>query len=70
MAFLRELHEPKCIDCRKRAIVELFNRRNASYGHFCRRCGTARLKRLLASEALIAPRDSNVTPSQEGDEVR
>jgi hypothetical protein len=70
MAYLRDLPERKCFSCRKRASVELFNRANGSHGLFCRRCGAARLKNLLASEALIIARDSNVTNSQEGDEVR
>lgn len=50
MAYLRDI-EKRCGACPNRAVVELRNRFNASYGEFCRSCGKRRLKELQAEEA-------------------
>ena len=51
MAYLREF-QTKCqtAGCDRRAVVEVFGNRNASYGRFCRACGTAHVKRLTREE--------------------
>jgi DNA-directed RNA polymerase subunit RPC12/RpoP len=38
MAYLKDIHKPDCYRCRKRAVTELFNHRNASLGYYCRQC--------------------------------
>jgi uncharacterized Zn finger protein len=48
MAYLKEI-EIKC-RCGKRATVELMNRFNASYGHYCAKCGKVALKALEGYE--------------------
>jgi hypothetical protein len=39
--------------CTKRALVEVFNRYNASQGKFCRRHGSMRVKDLQADEKVV-----------------
>ncbi len=41
----------KCQDCQKKATVELFNDKNASYGYFCKTCAAKRMQ-VLEKERL------------------
>lgn len=47
MAYLRPLIG---CSCNRPATVELLNRRNSSYGKFCKACGKLALKRLERQE--------------------
>jgi hypothetical protein len=48
MAYLRELGT--VCQCGRRAVVEVFNRFNATQGKFCRACGNRRLRELERRE--------------------
>jgi len=40
MAYMKEIiHKCQSGFCHSKAVVEVFNYRNSSYGDFCRRCG-------------------------------
>lgn len=43
MAYLKQLRKPKCRDCGKQALVQLYNWWNAPLGEYCRRCGNRAL---------------------------
>ena len=51
MAYFKELSDPTCQRCLKKATVEVFNFRNASHGKFCRTHGYAEVARLRKEEA-------------------
>lgn len=48
MAFMKEVFN-QC-RCGRQATHEVFNRRNASYGLFCKRCAAARVSELEREE--------------------
>lgn len=59
MAYLSAIRV-KCEQCQiRRAIVEVFNRRNASQGKFCRLCGRYHLKRVQQAEEAEREREQN-----------
>ena len=54
MAYTKELqHSCQVSSCGKRAVIEVFNFRNASLGEFCRRHGTQTLNVQRAREVAL-----------------
>lgn len=51
MAYLRELHTPKCVTCGKKAAVRLIDRWNGERGEYCKRHGEIACKRQASAEA-------------------
>jgi len=45
MAYFKSI-EKKCVDCHRRATVEVFGDRNESYGYFCLNDGKRRVSKM------------------------
>lgn len=50
MAYLLDIHRPRCAECTKYATVELRNNVNGTVGLFCATHGRAALRRQQATE--------------------